>query len=294
MKLPILQIDAFTRTPLEGNACAVVFDADGLSDAKMQAIAREMNLSETAFVLAPRKGDCRARYFTPVEEIQFAGHPTIATVFALFASGRFAVEGSGRTIQLELPVGVIPVDVEFADGDVGNIVMTQNKPDFLAEFEPADVMPIFGLTPDDARPGSVIQVVSTGTPQLMIPLKDMAALHRATFAADPFESLRQAGGFFSPQLFCLEGFTPKGSTAARHFIPIQGVEDPFTGSATGGMAAYAWHYGLLEDSKFVAEQGHAMGRPGEARVEVVGDRDDIQSVRVGGGAAEVLRGELSL
>lgn len=289
-----MQVDAFTRTPLEGNACAVVFDADDLSDRKMQAIAREMNLSETAFVLKPREGDCRARYFTPVEEIHFAGHPTIATVFALFASGRFPVAGSRRTVRLELPVGVIPVEVEFADGGVGNIVMTQNQPEFLAEFDPAEVMPIFGLTVDELLPGAVVQVVSTGTPQLMIPLRDMASLHRATFDPGAFETLRQAGGFFSPQLFCLEGFTPDGSTAARHFIPIQGVEDPFTGSATGGMAAYAWRYGLLAEAAFVAEQGHAMGRPGEARVEVVGERDDIQSVRVGGAAVEILCGELLL
>lgn len=290
----MMQVDAFTSTPLHGNPCAVVFDADGLSDDTMQAIAREMNLSETAFVLRPTEGDVRARYFTPVEEIPFAGHPTVATIYALFASGRMAPVAGGCTVRLQLPVGVIPVEVEFEAGHAGNLVMTQRKPDFLAELNAANVMPLFGLEPNDVLSGCRIQIVSTGTPQLMIPVRDLETLRRATFDAGAFEPLRQKHDFFSPQLFCLSGFTEQGGTAARHFIPVQGVEDPFTGSATGGMAAYIWKYGLLENPRFVAEQGHVMGRPGTARVDVVGARDDIESVRVGGSAVAVMRGELLL
>ena len=105
--------------------------------------------------------------------------------------------------------------------------------------------------------------------------------------------LRQRARFFSPHLFCLGGVTPQGQTFARHFgTPPDTMEDPFTGSATGGMAAYLWHYSLLDRPTFVAEQGHWMGRPGQASVEVIGPPDDIEAVKVGGAAVTVLRGEL--
>jgi len=137
--------------------------------------------------------------------------------------------------------------------------------------------------------------VSTGTPQLMIPLQSLAALRRARIDISAYERLRATGDFFSPHLFCLQGFTPTGHTAARHFgAPPDTMEDPFTGSATGGMAAYLWRYGLIEQPRFIAEQGHGMHRPGQAVVEILGAREDIQSVRVGGSAVVVIRGEFTL
>jgi trans-2,3-dihydro-3-hydroxyanthranilate isomerase len=292
---PFMQIDAFTDRPLGGNPCAVVFDADGLDDATMQAIALEMNLSETAFVVRSQIADVGARYFTPVEEIPLAGHPTIATIFALAETGRLTLKGDLTTIALELRVGPIRVDIHSRQGRVDQIVMTQKKPAFLATYAPAEVLPAFGLAPEDALPGVPIQTVSTGTPQLMIPLRDHAALRAAQLDIGAYTRLRAAGDFFSPHLFCLGGATAAGHTFARHFgVPPDTREDPFTGSATGGMAAYLWHHGLIQNPRFVAEQGHWMQRPGQASVEVVGPRDDIEAVRVGGGAAAVLRGELLL
>jgi trans-2,3-dihydro-3-hydroxyanthranilate isomerase len=138
----------------------------------------------------------------------------------------------------------------------------------------------------------LIQTVSTGTPQLMIPLKDQNALRRIQLDIEEYRQLRQDGDFFSPHLFCLSGATREGHTFARHLdIPPDLPEDPFTGSATGGMAAYLWRYGLIEQPRFVAEQGHWMGRPGKAWVEVVGARENIQAIRVGGNAVTVVRGE---
>jgi trans-2,3-dihydro-3-hydroxyanthranilate isomerase len=129
----------------------------------------------------------------------------------------------------------------------------------------------------------------------MIPLRDHQALRRARMDAAAYNRLRAAGDFFSPHLFCLGGATPAGQTFARHFgVPPDTLEDPFTGSATGGMAAYLWHYGLIQGPRFVAEQGHWMHRPGQANVEVVGPPDAIETVKVGGGAVTVLRGELLL
>ena len=294
-EFPFFQVDAFTHAPLGGNPCAVVFDADALDPATMQAIAREMNLSETAFVLRSDVADVRARYFTPAEEIPLAGHPTIATIFALAETGRIALTGDVTTITLQLQAGVIPVAIHAAGGRAQHVVRTQLPPKFLRTYEPADVLPAFGLTPADALPGAPIQTVSTGTPQLFVPLRDHDALRRIELNLGASARLKATGDFFSIHLFCLGGATESGDTFARHFAPPPDFgEDPFTGSATGGMAAYLWRYGLLERPTFVAEQGHWLGRPGQAQVEVVGERDAIAAVRVGGGAVTVVRRTLAL
>ena len=292
---PFMQIDAFTDRPLSGNPCAVVLDADDLDEAAMLAIAREMNLSETAFVRRSTAADFGVRYFTPAEEIPLAGHPTLATTFALVQAGRLKLTQAHTTIQLELKHGPIPVEI-YAQGDkVERIVMTQRKPQFMALHDPAEVLPVFGLDPADALPGAPIQTVSTGTPQLMAPLRSLEALRRARLDAVAYERYRSGSDFFSPHLFCLQGLTPAGRTFARHFgTPPDLLEDPFTGSATGGMAAYLWRYGLIDRPVFTAEQGHWMSRPGIGQVEVVGPPEDIQTVKVGGQAALVLRGEMLL
>jgi trans-2,3-dihydro-3-hydroxyanthranilate isomerase len=290
---PFMQVDAFTTHPLGGNPCAIVFDCPDLDAATYLAIAREMNLSETAFVWQKADGNFRARYFTPAEEIPLAGHPTIATVFALAETGRLQV-GDYRKIPLELRDGPIDVEIFARHSKVGRIVMSQRKPQFLRTYSSEQVLPAFGLAAADVLPGAMIQTVSTGTPQIMIPLKSHALLKRARLEVEKYLTLRESGDFFSPHLFCLGG-VENGATFARHFgVPPDTLEDPFTGSATGGMAAYLWHYGLIEKPIFLAEQGHWMDRPGQAQVEVVGARDDIQTVKVGGPAVTVIRGELTI
>jgi trans-2,3-dihydro-3-hydroxyanthranilate isomerase len=290
-----MQVDAFTDRPLGGNPCAVVLDADDLDEAAMLAIAREMNLSETAFVRRSEAADFGVRYFTPAEEIPLAGHPTIATTFALVQAGRLTLAGEHTTIHLELKHGPIPVEIYAQSGKVERIVMTQRKPQFLSLHDSEQVLPIFGLEAADALPEAPIQTVSTGTPQLMAPLRSMEALRRVRLDIAAYEAYRLRSDFFSPHLFCLQGVTPAGRTFARHFgTPPDLLEDPFTGSATGGMAAFLWRYGLIDQPIFTAEQGHWMGRPGIGQVEVIGPPMDIQTVKVGGQAALVLKGELIL
>lgn len=292
---PIMQVDAFTNQPLAGNPCAILFDADDLSDGQMLAIAKEMNLSETAFVRHSKIADFGVRYFTPAEEIPLAGHPTIATAHALIDDGRLPLTGPQTSITFELQVGPIEIEIFAENGRPPRIVMSQKKPQFGAIHDPAQVMPAFGLTPDDLLSGAPIQTVSTGTPQLMIPLRGLDALRRAQVDIPAYAALRKTADFFSPHLFCLQGVTPHGRTFARHFgLPPDTMEDPFTGSATGGMAAYLWHYGLIDQPAFIAEQGHWLNRPGQAFVEVVGPPDDIATVKVGGTAVTVLRGELTI
>ena len=242
---PFMQIDAFTAVHLGGNPCAIIFDADDLNDETRLAIAREMNLSETSFVVKSEVADFGARYFTPAEEIPLAGHPTIATVFALIDSGRLKLTGDLTTISLELRVGPIRVDIESQQGVVKHIVMSQKKPQFLRVYTPEEVMPVFGLAVADVLPGAPLQTVSTGTPQLMIPVRDLDVLRRSSLNTALYVPLRARGDFFSTHLFCLQGAAGQGDTFARHFVtPPDLLVDPFTGSATGGVGTYLWHHGL--------------------------------------------------
>lgn len=295
MNYPFMQVDAFTDRALGGNPCAIIFDADDLADATRLAIARENNLSETAFVVRSDIADFGARYFTPAEEIPLAGHPTIATVFALIDSGRLKLTSDLTTISLELKVGPIRVEIQSVAGVPRHIIMSQKQPQFLQTYDPGDILPVFGLSIEDALPNAPIQTVSTGTPQLMVPVTNLDALRRLNGNAAEFTRLHQRSDFFSVHFFTVQGVTAQGRTFARHFAPPPDVfEDPFTGSATGGMAAYLWHYGLIDQPTFIAEQGHWLHRPGQATVEVVGPREAIETVKVGGGAVTVIRGEITI
>jgi len=295
---PFLLVDAFTQTALGGNPCAVVLDADDLTPETMQRLAREFNQSETAFVRRSATAEFGVRYFTPAEEIPLAGHPTIATVAALLHTGRLPLTGPVTTLQLELLEGPIRIDVvaPAGPGELPRVLMTQRRPGFGKLHDAAVVLPLFGLTPADLHPGAVVQTVSTGTPQLMVLLRDAEALRRAYLPdAAAFARYRADSDFFSPHLFCLGGATATGQTFARHFgTPPDIAEDPVTGSATGGMAAYLWHYGYLSGPEFVAEQGHWLGRPGTVQVRVSGPREAIEAVQIGGTGVIVVEGTLRI
>jgi trans-2,3-dihydro-3-hydroxyanthranilate isomerase len=173
--------------------------------------------------------------------------------------------------------------------------MFQLKPKFLRQYEAGEIMPLFGLTREDWLGASPIQTVSTGTPMLMIPVKNLAALRRAEIQVAKYLQFKEHGDFFSPHLFCLEGVSREGTTFARHFgVPPDTYEDPFTGSASGCMASYLWHYQLIKTPRIVAQQGHWMGRPGEAVLEVIGRPDAIETVKLIGRAVTTMVGELIL
>lgn len=269
-----------------------MLDADELSDAQMQQLAREMNLSETAFVQKSDQADFKARYFTPEEEIPLAGHPTIATMHVLDEVGRIS---PSNPVRLELTAGIIPIEFRREAGAPTLITMTQLKPKFMRSYSLPELAPLFGLHESDFLPGLALQTVSTGTAFLMVPLRDHAALKKVDISARAFREFRAGADFTTPHFFCLGGATPEGQTYARHpGLPPETLEDPFTGSATGCMAAYLWCYGLIQEPRFIAEQGHGMGRPGSAQVEVLGARDDIQGVKVSGSAVTLLRGTITL
>lgn len=292
MKFDFFLIDAFAEKPLTGNPCAVVLGADSLDASTMLAIAKEMNQSETAFLLKSNTAHLKARYFTPEREIPLAGHPTIATIHAAIEQG--LIPRTQKSIQLELNDGPITVETVNQGGKTF-IRMFQRKPVFGEIHDPHEVLPLFGLEPRDLKSGCVIQTVSTGTPQLMIPVGSLESLKKVDIKPLEYKTYRDRQDFFSPHLFCTEGISPDAQTFARHpGAPPDTSEDAFTGSATGGMAAYLWKYQLISKPVFIAEQGHWMGRPGRAWVEVAGPSQAIESVSVAGTAVTVIKGSLEL
>ncbi len=288
-------VDAFTRERYAGNPCGVVTRAEGLTEAQMQAIARELNLSETSFVTPSQVADIRARFFTPLKEIPLAGHPTMATMHTLVEEGRIELGDGPRRIVQELSIGVLPVDIErTGDGRV-RIVMTQTAPEFQRRLDRSVYAQALGISTSDMLDGVPVQVVSTGTPQAMIPVKSLAVLERVRPDLQHLSDLEAVGHYFSTHVFTLETYDAANKAHSRHFGPSSGVsEDPVTGSATGGMAAYLWRYSLVRETFYTVEQGHIMGRPGLVEVEVDGEGDEPTGVRIAGTAVTVLRGTITV
>lgn len=286
-------VDAFTAEAFGGNACAVVYDAEGIDRETRMRLVRETSLSECAYIVPSDKADFGARYYLAYDEIPMAGHPTIATVRSLLSRG---LVGPGR-FTLEVGAGVLPIEVVMEDGDPV-ITMTQMAPEFGETCDPATIAGIYGLEPGDIL--GTPRIVSTGTPFCIAVLRDREALRRARMNPDALARFRQSAahglaGIMEPFLVTLEGATAAGDTFSRLLLaPPMPPEDPFTGSATGCMAAYLWHHGLIDRPAFIAEQGHDMGRPGQASVEVLGPPDAITGIKVGGKGVVLMTGELAL
>ena len=255
----------------------------------MLAIAREMNLSETAFVFPSDQADFRVRYFMPVGEIPLAGHPTIATTHALCEIGKIAADRAGVT--LHMPAGIIPVAIERDAGET-HYAMSQPEPIFLSQRKRGAIAKALGLAKKDLLAAALPQVVSTGTPQLQIALASLAALDRID--VDRRLLFPRARDFLSAHVFARanDGF----ALHARHFADIGDVlEDPFTGSATGGMAAYCARYGIVSATEYRVAQGMHVNRPGSAHVRVGGSPPhSIGRIIVAGQAVTVLRGTLAV
>ncbi len=288
----IAYVDAFTREPLKGNPCAILPEASGLTDEEMQAIARETNLSETSFVFPSPQADFRVRYFTPREEIPFAGHPTIATTYLLAQEGLIPLREPSTIIHLEFKIGILPVELFVQEGLAKRIVMTQKKPSFGATFSREEVSRSFNLAPSDLRGECLPQVVSTGLPFLIVAVMDLSILGKVQMNREALSRLCQKADVSDAFMFCLGGFEPESDTHARLLDPFGASEDPFTGSASGAMGAYVFRYGLKNKKILHAEQGHFVKRPGYATIELVGPPSDIETVKVGGEAVKVLEGRI--
>jgi trans-2,3-dihydro-3-hydroxyanthranilate isomerase len=290
--LPFVQLDVFTSRPLEGNALAVFLDGGGLSDEEMQAIAREMNLSETTFIF-PRQTSqdsergVRVRIFTVHEELPFAGHPTLGTAFALQSES-----GAGEVL-LQLNVGTVPVRFPQSPNETAFAEMTQPDPTFGQLHPPEQVAQVSGIPLEDLDPDLPIQTVSTGVPFTMLPLRNLQAMRRLTLDRQGSDAyLRAVGSRF---FYCVtrETIDPAAGLHAR--MLFYNGEDPATGSAAGCAAAWMVEHGLARpEEQVLIEQGLEIRRPSRIFVRASRPNDRVVNVRVGGNVVEVLRGKLFL
>ncbi|WP_170423086.1 PhzF family phenazine biosynthesis protein [Ruegeria arenilitoris] len=282
-------VDAFTDRAFGGNGCAVVHGGAALSEDVCMAYVRETSLVECTFTGPSEVADVRVRYFLASREIPFAGHPTIATVVAMRSRGLF----QGDALTLETGAGIVSIQL---NGD--EIEMTQVAPQF-GSMVPADLVASTIGLPESAII-SPPQFVSTGLPFCITVLRDHDALRAAKLNEGPLREVAAKAGYSGsdmaePFLVTLEGATSAGDTFSRLLmLPPSPPEDPFTGSATGAMAAYLWKYGLMPKDSFVAEQGHNMGRPGWATVTRVGPADAMTGIKVAGQGYVLMRGQVDL
>ncbi len=291
-RFAMTQWDVFSSKPLEGNSLAVLSDGRGLSDAEMQLVAKEMNLSETTFILprdagVERERGVRVRIFTVEEELPFAGHPTLGTAFFLRGNT------GAKEVVLELNVGKVPVRFEDSNGEPAFGEMTQIDPEFGERHEVEAVARATGLSAGDFDSNFPIQTVSTGVPFTVVPLKSLAiAQNLRVDAQRAAEYLEKTGGKFM-YFVTRETVDPAAGLHAR--MIFYNGEDPATGSAAGCTAAWMVAHGVAQpDKRVLIEQGVEMKRP--SRIFVRASRSDnrIVNVRVGGNAVEVIRGEVFL
>jgi len=297
------QIDVFTQTPLAGNPLAIFPDAHGLNDAEMQALAREMNLSETTFIF-PRDAGTEARegkkvrIFTVEQELPFAGHPTLGTALYLYASDSNSTKPV--EITLDLKVGKIPVRFKPNSENAGNRVdgqvfgeMRQRDPEFGTPLPREEVAQVIGIAVDKIPSEWPIQPVSTGLTFTIVPFRNQQTLSDLKFSyAQAAEFLKKTGANFF-YFLCPERREGPLEVRARMFF--YGGEDPATGSAAGCAASWMVRHGVAKsDQQVLIRQGVECRRPSEMYVQASGEGEQVTNVRVGGYAVEILRGTVTL
>ncbi len=283
-------LDVFAESPLAGNPLAVFHGGAQLETATLQAIAREMNLSETSFVRSPiaRDGAFDVRIFTPAKELPYAGHPTLGTAFAIRAA---LPGGEADSLSLRLGVGVVPVRFA-ADGLVW--LVTPRASFAPAPFAAASVAAALGIASDGLDPHWPIELATTGENQLLVPVRDLAALRRCGIDGAAYRRLRDSGAPASLYAFTRETRDARNHLSVRLFAPDAGVpEDPATGSAAGWLGAYLARHRVLGAGDFEVrlEQGHEIQRPSLLHVRARHAANGAE-ISVGGRVIRVARGEL--
>ncbi len=291
MKRRLYTLDVFTSKPFAGNPLAVVTDGDGISQARMQAVAREMNLSETVFVQRPtnNRALARLRIFTTTCELPLAGHPVIGTWFLLAELGVVpASEGRVRVLQ-QTGAGILPVEFTFHDGRPKLVTMTQKPAKFTpVRFKRAALADVLGLKAGDFDSVLPLEFVSTGIPNLVVPIKNRGALAKIHMNMRALAQLMSSAGTMA---YCF-ALGKRGQAFARGMLPWGILEDPATGSAGGSLGAYlVRHERLGSGEPLRIAQGVEMGRPSEIQVEVTAERGRLVP-QVSGSAVRIFEGHI--
>jgi trans-2,3-dihydro-3-hydroxyanthranilate isomerase len=309
MKVSFVTCDVFTDRPFTGNQLLVVPDARGLTSAQMQAVAREINYSESTFVLPPKQlpHAYLQRTFVPVKEIPYAGHPTVGTAVVMAALGKVAAGAPDGTHPITIEVGFGPLALELlkADGRVSRVRMEQGKPLWKEPVTGDDVKGQIAAAlgvPFDALHASLPpQAVGTGNTFLMVPLATVSSVSAAMADTRMLNHVEKELGVLGLFFFAFDETPGRPRVRARMFAPGAGVpEDPATGSAAGPLGVYLALHGAVPGGiadgrgRFTIDQGIEMGRPSELDVTVLLESGRPSGVRVEGGAVLMMRGELDV
>jgi trans-2,3-dihydro-3-hydroxyanthranilate isomerase len=284
-------LDVFTNNRFEGNPLAVFTDGDGLSDDQMLAIAREMNLSETVFVQKPTSEEAlaRLRIFTAREELKLAGHPVIGTWFLLAELGVVPAQDGGVHVLQETGAGVLPVEIRFKDGRPQRVTMTQKEAIFTsAKINKKKLASALGISLKDFDTKLRPELVSTGIFNLMVPLRNRAALSKIVMN---MTELRRLLGKNATMAYCF-ALGGNGKAFSRGMLPWGLYEDAATGSAAGSLGAYLVRNGKLAPGHTLTIlQGAEMGRPSHLEVEVTQSGKKLVP-RVSGAAVKIFEGTI--
>lgn len=285
-------VDVFAEKKYAGNQLAVFREAGGLSDEEMQLFAKEMNYSETTFILSQdkRKGGYDVRIFTPAEEIPFAGHPTLGTAFVIQQE---IIRKPVEKVTLNLGIGQIPVALSFSKGEVDELWMEQKHPEFGPEIDRAMIARSLSIEDKDIDDRFPVQEVSTGLPFMIVPLKTLEAVKKARVNRDVFFELIADTEAKAPLIFCAETYDPKNDLNCRVFVDYYDIpEDPATGSANGCLAGYLVKYRYFGEDRINVrvEQGYEIGRPSLLYLKAEENAEKID-VLVGGKVFHIAEGK---
>jgi len=302
-RLQFYKADVFTNRPFGGNPVAVIPDAEDLSDHEFQQIAREMNLSETVFVVTPTDpaAIAKLRIFTPTQEIPFAGHPVIGTFYILSVLKKFPLQEPVTRFMFECNIGVFPIELSVLEGKVEHVIMSQPVPQFLGTVDALqdlyEISQALGLNKanivDTRLP---IELVSTGLPVMIVPVRTLTAVTSIQVDLTGTKTVCDRLGVNGIMVFTSLTVEDWASVHTRMFAsPIGIVEDPATGSASGALGAYLVKNGVVDvgpTTEIVMEQGYEIDRPSRILVQVFSDDDMIQEIKVGGQTVMVAEGTL--
>jgi trans-2,3-dihydro-3-hydroxyanthranilate isomerase len=295
-------LDVFTQRRFSGNPLAVFPDAEGIDDQQMQRIAREMNLSETVFVLPAedQRALCRVRIFTPADELPFAGHPTIGTGHLLATLGRIALREERTTVLFEEGVGLVPVEVRLRAGKPDFVQLSAAKVPELGPPPPerARLAAMLHIRPDDILEGvDKPESWSCGAPFLFVPVRDRGVVARAQPDIARWHTTLEQYWARDIFLFCRDPELQGSDLHARMFAPEHGImEDPATGGACAALVGYLGARATIANGtlRWVVEQGFEMGRPSLLYLETDMKDGRVAAARVGGHSVLVSRGTLAL
>ena len=291
-RIKIKQVDAFTSLPFGGNPAGVVTDANNISDDIKQKIAKEMNLSETAFVSHSDKADFKVQFFTPRFEVDLCGHATIATFDTLYKENKLDL--SKDKIYQETKAGILPIEIRNINNKT-IFMMTQVNTIFEhLDYLRDEVAKSLNLSSDDLLTYPV-EKISTGLWWLVFGVKSLELLKNINPDLNKISKLSEVNDFAGFSIFAMETIDKEATYHIRSIAPFCGVaEDPVCGTGNGCVASYIVHHKLIEGNKLslIGEQGNFVNRPGRVYVEIQNNNGDITDVKIGGEATTVLEGEI--